>query len=189
LILVSSIGKFSCGFVDDAGRNGLVPEPSCAGFVAGALLVCKCGPRDTSKDVKVRAPSEGIFQFDDSAPGEVKRNLTNVTWGGGPYLPIYQDTFIQANHMPLLYDQLSDKKLSEGFTKMLTGRQPAVTRFFDAHDQQNYYSVYADAASSGPMSLVFHPVISPDGQRIVGSLSLIITWSKLLTKQVPKNGT
>jgi hypothetical protein len=52
--------------------------------------------------------------------------MTTLKWNGGPYLPMLQDSAIQDLKLPLLYDQLSDRKLSEGAMKMLVSKKPTI---------------------------------------------------------------
>jgi class 3 adenylate cyclase len=187
---LGAYGTYSCGYIERFGRSGGISEGQCTVLIQGVssgLLDCRCGPVDYNANDESRSPAQGIFRYEASDDDSDKSRIVNSTWNGGPYLPLLQDSALQANKMPLLYDHLSDTKLSEGAMKMLVSKRPTVTQSFGMNDFANYFSINADPATDGPMAVVFNPV-APNGNDVVGSISLLVTWSKMLTNTVPKNG-
>jgi hypothetical protein len=189
-IELPTYGTYSCGYIDRTSRNGAASPIGCTyltnGFSTGEYD-CECGPVDSSNITETREPTQGIFRYEASPSRVGQGALVTSAWTGGPYLPLLQDHVIQTDKMPLLYDQLSERKLSDGAMKMLVSKKPTITQSFNRNESTNYYSIYSDPATDGPMALVFHPV-SPNGIDIVGSITSLVTWSNLLTTPVPKNG-
>jgi class 3 adenylate cyclase len=177
------VGTFQCGFLDRAGRRGLVPAASCSGLVAGVQGACQCGPYEP-KEESTRKPSSGVFRIE----GSDEDSMVNETWNGGPYVPFFQDTFAQANGLPLLYNHLSDEKLRDAFTAMITGSKPVVSKIFDAKDTSNYYAVVGQDGTTDPGAVVFLPVFSTQNKTVAATVSMLVTWSTLLTNNVPRNG-
>jgi hypothetical protein len=180
------LGKFSCSSVESAGLNGLVPESVCPDMLASVQDICQCGDIDPSLAVISRNPSKGIFHYSlDDATSIV--SMKNSSWNNGPYLPMFLDSTLCATQKPLLFDQLSNDILANGAMNMIVGKHPTFTRTFHTTKGTNYYANNAIPSANGASTVIFHPVLSPSGDNVVGSASMLLTWSKLLTNTVPKN--
>jgi hypothetical protein len=184
------LGTYSCDFLDAAGRHGRVPAASCPSTVLAAKAVCQCGPHEAEDEaLTLRHPSQGIFRFNGTDKTDnIISTITNETWNEGPYLPMLQDRLVEANHFPLLYNYMSNIVLASAVQNMLQSGRPVISEAFDLNDPTNYYAVVNQEDEEGPMSTVFLPVRSAADDSIVGTVSMLIVWSKLLMNNVPKNG-
>jgi hypothetical protein len=75
----------------------------------------------------------------------------------------------------LLFDQFSNDTLAEAAMKMIVTRKLTFSRSFHAAEGTNYYATNADLTTTGASAVIFHPVMSPNGEEVVGSASLLMT--------------
>jgi class 3 adenylate cyclase len=188
-VFFQGYGTFSCGYLENLGRSGASAPALCDEITSAVQGACRCGAIvNATSATQVRSRSQGIFNYKVDRFDQSISTIVDATKTGGPYLPMFQDSQAISNKQPLMYDQLSDKILADGAMAMLVSQKPVMSRSFNVSNPTNYYAKNMDSSTDGPMAAVFHPVISPDGNEVVGALSLLLVWSKLITNTVPKNG-
>jgi hypothetical protein len=187
VVLFPGVGQYQCDDLDLAGRYGLIENGACP-YVASLMLeTCSCEQSSTKVDVREqRSPSAGIFRYG------VDGNFTiqDEPWEGGPYLPMFLDAVMAADSQPILYNHLSYPKFARAASQMIFTGIPQLTEMIDREEETFYarYSTVLKDPDSGPASILYYPVQSPNGPEIVGALSLQLNWGNFINNPVPRNG-
>jgi hypothetical protein len=187
VVVFPGSGQYQCDDVDFAGRNGVIEENSCA-YVTN-LVVDQCACKSSSsmnERIEERSPSAGIFRMANNK----NRTIEEEPWNGGPYLPMFLDAVLVSDRQPVLYNHLSYPKLAHAAAQMIFTGVPQLTEMTDLHEPTFYatYSSVLQDSDSGPASILYFPVVSPQGNETAGALSLQLNWGNFLTTPVPKNG-
>jgi hypothetical protein len=194
LIQFPGINTVTCQDVDLGGRAGAISHHQCVyilDFLAGK---CECGPIRGS-DVPARSVEEGICRIEHNTSGEGNIvSIVNETWNSGPYLPIWQDSYIEAAGYPLMYNLLSEPALARTVAPLLLGGRAVATSFM-TNESASYYNYFPGTrSSSGPSALIFIPVFDGKGfdgigePHVAGTITSVLMFSALLQKPPPTNG-
>jgi class 3 adenylate cyclase len=183
VVLFPGIGQYDCDDLYRAGLVGYLDATSCSAVTTRAINECSCVLSTTEQNlIENRSPSEGIFRYE---PGG---NLTieDEPWTGGPYLPMFLDTLMVSGNQPVLYNHLSSPKLAHAASQMIFSGTPQMTDMISRADR-TFFAESSGALKdprTGPASILYFPVQSPQGSEILGALSLQLIWSNLLTRPV-----
>jgi class 3 adenylate cyclase len=184
--------EVSCGELDAGTRNGMANERQCEYILDFIDGICECGPVTHSK-LPLRSVEEGICRMNFKTPERGQTpSLVNETWDGGPYLPLWQDSFIEASGYPLLYNLLSEPTIAEAVGPVLIGGRATATSFITS-ESSSYYNVFSDSKGPGPSTIVLVPVF--DGKDFdgigepsaVGIIASKLVFSALLQEPPPMN--
>jgi hypothetical protein len=176
--------QVSCGGLDYAGRNGLLEEAGCPYISSRVAAECSCSLSDAYEHARdTRSPSAGIFRL----ANDTNLTLQDEPWNGGPYMPMLLDALMISDRRPMLYNQLSSPTLARAASQMMFTGIPQMTEML-GHGDPTYYSKLQKDPRSGPSSILYFPVQSPNGTEMAGALSVPLIWSDLLRRPVPRNG-
>jgi class 3 adenylate cyclase len=185
-IQLPGVGEYTCDALYRAGVQGQIPAEACPYVVQAVLDGCSCKQsaavlNATKRD---RDPSKGLFRV------AANRTVMDEPLNGGPYLPMWLDFTLITGNYPVLFNHLSHPKSARAVAGMLATGFPQLTDMYET-DEVTFSTTFsresADEAN-GPSSNIFYPVRTMQGDDIVGTVSLVITWSKLLQESVPRNG-
>jgi class 3 adenylate cyclase len=183
LVTFPGIGQYRCDELHIAGVAGAFDVPTCSAITSRVIDECSCNRSSTKQEVTDdRRPSEGLFRYSSTD----NRTLQDEPWNGGPYLPTFLDAIMVSSRVPILFNHLSHPTLAQAASKMIFTGLPQLSQMIDSGDP-SFFGTYSEP-SSGPTSILFFPVQTPDGNEIAGALSLGIRWSNLLQTSVPRNG-
>jgi class 3 adenylate cyclase len=181
IVVFPGSGQYQCDDLDGAGRNGVIDSSACNYVTSMVLEECSCKLASKEKEPRqTRSPAKGIYRLG--------QNLTieDEQWNGGPYMPMFLDSLLIADRQPMLYNHLSHPMLAQAASQMIFTATPQLTKMLENKEPSFYSSV--DYFDSGPHSILYFPVRSPDGPEIAGALSLRLNWASLLRNPVPRNG-
>jgi hypothetical protein len=183
LVTFPGIGQYRCDELHVAGTAGAFDAPTCSAITSRVIDECSCTASTTKQEVtEDRRPSQGLFRYSNTD----NHTLQDEPWNGGPYLPTFLDTIMISSRVPILFNQLSHPILAQAASKMLFTGLPQLSQMIHSGDP-SFFGTYSEP-SSGPTSILFFPVQTPDGNEIAGALSLGLKWSNLLQTSVPRNG-
>jgi class 3 adenylate cyclase len=194
LIQFPGVNEVTCEELDLGGRGGATNQNQCAFILDYIDGICQCGP-GSGAGMPSRTIEQGIFRMDyNSSDLDSPPSLSNETWSNGPYLPILQDSFIEASGYPLLYNLLSDPAIAKAVGPLIAGGRAVATSFL-TDDSASYFNYFPGSSrASGPSTLVFVPVFDGnnfDGSgkpTVAGTISSMLVFSALLQKPPPTNG-
>jgi hypothetical protein len=188
-VKIPAVGAYRCSQLDGAGRAGIIPSDSCMIVSEEVQTYCACSQSEEGDPEPIEEPpqerifrnvSKGLFRY------EANRTIVDEPWSGGPYLPMWQDRLAYARAEPLLFNHLSNSKLSEAVSKMLFSGQWQISEFIYRQDP-TFYGQFIRSCL-GPMSVLYFPVKTPDRTEIVGAISMVVDWTNLHTAKAPLNG-
>jgi hypothetical protein len=178
LTIIPGFGTYTCGLLEDAGLQGVIPAENCAHFnQLSREGGCECydlPPGTERMDETVTIPKR-IFRI-DSETGESVEEPN----GSAPYLPRWSSSVLEIREVPILHNQMSVPSWKDAIDTMLETSFPVLSETYIRSGP--YYRNYAGFLNE-PSTILQFPVILED--EIVGSISFEVRWSSFLSFVFP----